>query len=128
MRALTFAGHQQHVSIQLAERSGVEPATGDGHDEAAGMTVDALRSAAEQVAVPLRVGESVSLGVRRIHALPTPISSFHLMAADAEAAAALAGSALLAQLVRSMQARVIRHGEQGSARRATGRRHLRAGP
>ncbi len=32
VRALTFAGHQQHVSIQLAEQSGVKPATGNGHN------------------------------------------------------------------------------------------------
>ena len=48
------------------------------------MTVDALRSAAEQAAVPLTVGAGVNLGVRRMHALPTPISSFHLMATDSE--------------------------------------------
>jgi len=112
VRALTFAGHQQHVSIQLAEQSGVQPATGNGHDGGATMTVDALRSAVEQSTLPLAVGAGVSLGVRRMHALPTPISSFHVMARDRAESDALAGSALLAQLVRSMQARVIRHGEQ----------------
>ena len=114
VRALTFAGHQQHVSIQLAEQSGVQPATGNGHDGGAAMTVDALRSAVEQSTLPLAVGAGVSLGVRRMHALPTPISSFHVMARDQAESDALAGSAVLAQLVRSMQARVIRHGEQGS--------------
>ena len=112
VRALTFAGHQQHVNIQLAERSGVKPAIGNGHDPSAAMTVDALRSAAEQSAAPLQIGASVSLGVRRMHALPTPISSFHLMAADALRSDALASNPLLAQLVRSMQARVIRHDDR----------------
>jgi sulfate transport system ATP-binding protein len=111
VRALTFAGHQQHVSIQLSEQSGVQPATGNGH-AAGAMTVDALRSAAEQSALPLAVGTGVSLGVRRMHALPTPISSFHVMAPEGAENDALAGSALLTQLVHSMQARVIRHGEQ----------------
>ena len=114
VRALTFAGHQQHVSIKLAEQSGVQPATGNGHDAVASMTVDALRSAAEQSALPLAVGTGVSLGVRRIHALPTPISSFHIMARDSAESDALAGSAVLTQLVHSMQARVIRHGDQAS--------------
>ena len=109
VRALTFAGHQQHVSIQLDARSGVEPAIGDGLASGTAMTVDALRSAAEQLAVPLQAGTRVNLGVRRVHALPTPISSFHLMIADDAGAEALAASPLLAQLVRSMQARVIRH-------------------
>ena len=109
VRALTFAGHQQLVKIQLAEQSGVEAATGNGSDGGDAMTVDALRSAADQAAIPLQVGVSVSLGVRRMHALPTPLSSFHLMAADVATNDALEGSALLAQLVRSMQARVVRH-------------------
>jgi|SRR5579862_428260 len=112
VRALTFAGHQQHVNIELAAQSGIEPATGNGRDADSTMTVDALRSAAEQTAVPLTVGASVNLGVRRIHALPTPISSFHVMAAAEPLRASLVGSALLSQLVQSMQARVIRHGQQ----------------
>ena len=56
VRALTFAGHQQHVSIELAEQSGIQPATGNGQETGASMTVDALRSAAEQSALPLAVG------------------------------------------------------------------------
>jgi sulfate/thiosulfate transport system ATP-binding protein len=113
VRALTFAGHQQHVSVQLDERSGVEPAVGDIQDGGAVMTVAAVRSAAEQSAAPLQVGAHVSLGARRVHALPTPISSFHLMAPDTAVAEALATSPLLSQLVRSMQARVIRHEDRG---------------
>src|SRR4029077_18463968 len=90
----------------------VQPATGNGHDGGATMTVDALRSAVEQSTLPLAVGAGVSLGGRRMHALATPISSFPVRARDRRESDALAGSALLAQLVRSMQARVIRHGEQ----------------
>jgi sulfate/thiosulfate transport system ATP-binding protein len=105
VRALTFAGHQQHLNIALDAQCGVEPAvTADG-----GVSVDVLRSAAEQEGTPLKLGDPVSLGLRRVHALPTPISSFHVMAGDEAAAAALEATALLAQLVRSMQARVIRH-------------------
>jgi sulfate/thiosulfate transport system ATP-binding protein len=105
VRSLTFAGHQQHLSIALDAQCGVEPAvTAEG-----GASVDALRSAAEQEATPLKAGEPVTLGLRRVHALPTPISSFHVMAGDAGAAAALEATPLLAQLVRSMQARVIHH-------------------
>jgi ABC-type Fe3+/spermidine/putrescine transport system ATPase subunit len=117
VRALTFAGHQQHLNIALDALCGVEPAvTADGT-----LSVDALRSAAEQEATPLRPGDAVTLGLRRLHALPTPISSFHLMGADAATAASLEAAPLLAQLVRSMQARVIRHYE------AAGDERLEAG-
>jgi len=114
VRALTFAGHQQYVSIELDELSGVETATGDGRGAGEAVSVDALRSAAEQTAAPLSVGSAVNLGVRRLHALPTPISSFRLLSTDAVQSAALEASPLLTQLLRSMQARVIRHSPTGA--------------
>jgi sulfate transport system ATP-binding protein len=106
---LTFAGHQQHVRVRLDDQSGVESAMGEASGAPATVTVDVLRSATEQVAEPLHIGSRVSLGVRRLHALPTPISSFRLMTTDPAEADALELNPLLAQLVRSMQARVIRH-------------------
>ena len=112
IEALTFAGHQQHVRVRLGPECGIEPATGpvtgDDSREPEAFSVDALRSAAEQASAPLTVGAAVRLGVRRLHALPTPISSFRLITADAGAADALEANLLLAQLVRSMQARVTR--------------------
>ena len=109
--ALTFAGHQEHVSVRLDELSGIEPATARAASEQP-VTVDALRSAADQMAVPLQPGAKVVLGVRRVHALPTPISSFNLMNCSDSEAVQLERSPLLAQLVSSMQARVIRRSEQ----------------
>ena len=110
VQSLTFAGHQQYLSVQLDEQSGITPATAAASGAPA-VLVDILRSAADQSALPLRPGTAVALGVRRAHALPTPISSFHLMADDEAGAAQLESSPLLMQLVRSMQARVVRRGE-----------------
>ncbi len=107
VRALTFAGHQQHVNIDLEADSEVNTATGDARNDTGAVTLDALRSAAEQGAVPLEVGAVVNLVARRVHALPTPISSFRLVAASQAEADALATHPLLAQLVHSMQARLI---------------------
>jgi hypothetical protein len=56
----------------------------------------------------------VTLGLRRLHALPTPISSFHIVGVDEPTATALEAAPLLAQLVRSMQAPVIRHPQVGA--------------
>ncbi len=108
VQALTFAGHQQYVSVQLDEHSRITPATTAG---APAVLVDVLRSAADQSALPLQPGTAVTLGVRRVHALPTPISSFNVMAADDAGAALLESSPLLMQLMSSMQARVIHRGE-----------------
>ncbi len=110
VQSLTFAGHQQYVSVQLNEQSGITPATAAA-SSAPAVLVDVLRSAADQSALPLQPGTAVSLGVRRVHALPTPISSFNLMADDDAGAAHLESSPLLMQLVNSMQARVVRRGE-----------------
>ena len=112
--SLTFAGHQEHVRIQLDADSGIEPATArESADQA--VTVDTLRSAAEQMSVPLQPGSRVALGVRRVHALPTPISSFNVLARSAAEKAQLEGSPLLTQLVGSMQARV--HASSGGNER-----------
>ncbi len=108
VRTLTFGGHQQYVGIDLEPHSNVHAAIGDGGGD--GVSVDALRSAAEQDAMPLSVGAQVNLGVRRLRALPTPISSFRVIAPTPAQAGALENNPLLAQLVRSMQARVIRRG------------------
>jgi sulfate transport system ATP-binding protein len=108
VRSLTFAGHQQHVNVELEPHSQVHAAIGDGSGDGDAVSVDALRSAAEQDAAPLAVGAKVNLGVRRLHALPTPISGFRIIASTSAQAKALETNPLLAQLVRSMQARVIR--------------------
>jgi sulfate transport system ATP-binding protein len=100
---LTFAGHQEHVSVELDASCGIELATARDSAEQS-VTIATLRSAAEQMSVPLQPGTLVSLGVRRVHALPTPISSFNLVARSVTEAKQLEGSALLTQLVTSMQA------------------------
>ena len=38
--------------------------------------IEATRSQPEQRALPLQVGDTVVLGARRLHVLPTPLSSF----------------------------------------------------
>lgn len=118
IRGLSFAGHQIHVSVQLDAGTEVKTATAEASETQAPpdsrvgpeprlVVVDSLRSVAEQLSVPLSAGMRVSLGVRRVHALPTPISSFQLLPTVASTVTGLVSSPLLAQLVRSMQARVI---------------------
>jgi hypothetical protein len=117
VESLAFAGHQQHATVRLDTRSGIEPAVADGHGPEASVTVQVLRSATEQSQLPVQVGMPVELGIRRVHALPTPISSFHVVTADAAAAAALQAAPLLQQLTRSMQARVMLHTAVGAGER-----------
>jgi sulfate transport system ATP-binding protein len=104
VRALAFGGQSERLTVQLEHGSGVEPAI---EGEGPAVTVEATRSAREQLALPLAVGRRVALGIRRFHALPTPISSFHLYAVEGPASDALVAAPLLGQLMRSMQARAI---------------------
>jgi sulfate transport system ATP-binding protein len=115
VRALAFAGHQQHATVRLDHRCGIEPAVADETHPDAEITIQVLRSATEQAHLPVQVGMAVELGVRRVHALPTPISSFHIVSGDLPTARALQESPLLLQLTRSMQARVMVRERDGGA-------------
>jgi len=66
--------------------------------------LELTRTSAESAAAPLRVGDGVAVGVRRVHVLPTPVSSFLFRAPTPEAAAALRQAPLVAQLVQSTRA------------------------
>jgi hypothetical protein len=69
--------------------------------------VEITRTSSEQGALGLAPGKRVALGIRRFHLLPTPIASFRLLSTEPAAAAGLRRSALLRQLVLSMQAPVL---------------------
>jgi sulfate transport system ATP-binding protein len=118
VEALAFAGHQQRVTVRLDTNCGVEPAVTDESDPGAAVRIEIVRPATELMQLPLSSGTAVELGVRRVHALPTPISSFHVMASDSPTTARLLQSALLQQLTRSMHARVLTHepGKDGAER------------
>jgi hypothetical protein len=81
------------------------------------LVVDVTRTNSEQAQLPLTPGKRVALAIRRFHVLPTPISSFRILTADAATAAALRQSPLLRQLVQSMQAPVLDAQDKASAMR-----------
>jgi sulfate/thiosulfate transport system ATP-binding protein len=64
------------------------------------------RTLPEQRDLPVTVGQRVAVGARRIHVLPTPISSFTAVAVDAGRARELQESPLLSTLGIRMQTRV----------------------
>jgi sulfate/thiosulfate transport system ATP-binding protein len=70
--------------------------------------IEATRTQPEQRALPLRAGDTVVLGARRLHVLPTPLSSF-VVHADGEAARALQNDPVLATLATRMKTRVAEH-------------------
>jgi hypothetical protein len=73
--------------------------------------VEVSRPISEQDAAPLAVGRAVALGIRRFHLLPTPISSYRIVGADASSTAAILAQPLFRQLLSSMRARVLKSDE-----------------
>jgi sulfate/thiosulfate transport system ATP-binding protein len=64
------------------------------------------RSFPEQRANPLAIGQKVTVSARRIHSLPTPITSFTVIAREQAAAESLRDTPLLATLASRMQTRI----------------------
>ncbi len=103
---LQFGGATERLRVRMS-MEGPVPATPDREGaDGSGWLLDASRSFPEQRANPLSAGQRVTVSARRIHLLPTPISSFTVMARDAPTAAALRDTPLLSTLATRMQTRV----------------------
>lgn len=76
----------------------------DGEDEP---FLEVTRSQHEQRVFPVRAGQEVTLGVRRLHVLPTPLSSFTVCAPDEAQVETLKREPLLATLAARMKTRVV---------------------
>ncbi len=68
--------------------------------------LEVTRSQHEQRVFPLVPGQEVALGVRRLHVLPTPLSSFMVCAPNEEIARQLGGESLLNELATRMKTRI----------------------
>jgi sulfate transport system ATP-binding protein len=108
VRDKTFAGGHERIVVQMPRSPSIRPATADTEaaDESA-VLLELTRTAAQSAEQPVEAGQAVALGIRRIHALPTPIASFLVLARSDIALERLRALPLLTQLVRSMNARVL---------------------
>ena len=124
---LQFAGATERLRVQMSIEGPI-PATPDREGaDGGGWLLDASRSFPEQRASPLAVGQRVTVSARRIHTLPTPITSFTVAAREPVMAGALRDSPLLATLAARMQTRITtRIARSGSA--PPGMPVLAAGP
>jgi sulfate transport system ATP-binding protein len=113
---LRFAGASERLRVRMSLEAGPIPAAPD-REGADGVTwlLDASRTFPEQRARPLAAGERVTVSARRIHSLPTPISSFTVIARDPSSAAALGASPFLATLAARMQTRITTRTSRGSS-------------
>jgi sulfate transport system ATP-binding protein len=103
---LLFGGAVERLRVRMASDGPVPVAPGKDGAADAGSLLEVSRTLPEQRAFPVTVGQRIAVGARRIHVLPTPISSFTAVAADEAAARELCESPLLAALGSRMQTRV----------------------
>ena len=104
-----FTGALERARIRLDEQPDapiLAHANGDG-----AVLLETTRPQFEQRAFAISPGQSVTIGVRRAHVLPTPLSSFTICAPNSSAAERLAGNPLLLDLSSRMKTRIRRHVE-----------------
>jgi len=113
---LQFAGATERLRVRMSLEAGPIPATPDREGaDGSSWLLDASRTYPQQRARPLATGERVTVSARRIHSLPTPISSFTVLARDAAGAAAIAASPFLATLAARMQTRITARTTRGAS-------------
>ena len=127
IQELQFSGPTERLRVRMP-MEGPVPATPDREGEdGSTWLLDASRTFPEQRANPLAIGQRVTVSARRIHSLPTPISSFTVIAREMAAAQALRDTPLLATLATRMQTRITMLTSRSSSAPA-GMPVLAAGP
>jgi len=101
---ILFTGALERMRIRIDDGTEAAPLTsGDG---SGGAFLEATRTQHEQRAFQILPGQQVSIGVRRIHVLPTPLSSFTACAVSDALAEALVQQPVLAELASRMKTRI----------------------
>jgi hypothetical protein len=112
---LMFTGAMERLRLRLFDEPDAARLVGSAD---ATQRIEATRSQPEQRAFPLQVGDTVALGARRLHVLPTPLSSFVACAPTEAEADAIAMHPLLDALATRMKTRVAVHLLGGADQRA----------
>ena len=101
---IVFTGALERLRIRLTKGSDeVQLARVNNGD---GSFLEVTRTQPEQRAFAVKVGQDVSIGVRRVHVLPTPLSSFTACAASQAEVDSLSRHPLLFELATRMSTRV----------------------
>ena len=107
---LVFTGALERIRVRMtsgpADAHIGTTSTADGHATAA--ILDITRTQYEQRAFPVVFGQSVAIGVRRIHVLPTPLSSYTVCAAESAAVERLSQHPFLVELAGRMKTRIAK--------------------
>jgi sulfate transport system ATP-binding protein len=103
---LLFGGAVERLRVRMSSDGPVPVAPGNDGNGSLGSLLEVSRTLPEQRQFPVTPGLRLAVGARRIHILPTPISSFTVVAGSEDATRELTDSPLLATLCTRMQTRV----------------------
>jgi hypothetical protein len=99
-----FTGAFERLRVRLAEGAGAPLLSSDEGN--ASTTLQVTRTRYAQRDFKVRAGQQIAIGVRRLHLLPTPLSSFTACAPSAELAESLGRQPLLTELAVRMKTRI----------------------
>jgi sulfate/thiosulfate transport system ATP-binding protein len=103
---LLFVGANENLRVRLNNADGAGQIVTSADSNASDALLDITRTQHDRRNYPIAAGQSVTLGVRRLHVLATPLSSFTACAVSAAAAQAISEEPLLVQLATRMKTRV----------------------
>jgi sulfate/thiosulfate transport system ATP-binding protein len=96
---LQFVGAIERLRLEVAANATLASALRPG---APTFSVDASRTARDVEFYPLAIGQQVFVGFKRMHALPTPITSLRLLGSEARTAKQLAATPIVKELTERM--------------------------
>jgi sulfate transport system ATP-binding protein len=105
VESIVYTGASEKLRVRPLKDSALARISSSGSAEKKGM-LEVTRTQYEQSENPFALGQIVAIGVRHVHVLPTPLTSFIVCAASAPDAEALERHPLLEDLVAKMQTRV----------------------
>jgi sulfate transport system ATP-binding protein len=104
---LVFTGALERMRVRMTSGAAEGQLVSSGaENHASSAFLDVTRTQYEHRAFPVTLQQSVAVGVRRIHVLPTPLSSYTACASGPEAAERLARHPFLAELAARMKTRI----------------------
>ncbi|HEY5810964.1 MAG TPA: ABC transporter ATP-binding protein [Povalibacter sp.] len=116
---MVFTGALERLRVRLTNGA-AEAQIATPADSNATSALEVTRTQHEQRTFPVTLGQTVAIGVRRIHVLPTPLSSYAACASEPAAAERLAGHPFLSELATRMKTRIATRVEPALATGAGG--------
>jgi len=104
-----FGGSVERLRVRMTDGGSVAtaaPASAQTSAQEPGTLLEVTRTLPEKRVLPVALGQRVAVGARRVHVLPTPVSSFCVVGGTDAECARLADHPLLQLLATRMQTRV----------------------